>query len=73
MTEQAKTTYTVHKGTNRGEHIEMDIPVDAVKSPRETEAAFHRRVAVAVRVTKPECRTSSACCCRGPRSTSSSF
>ena len=59
MTGAKQHTYTL------GQLIEMDIPADVLKSRRETPAAFHRRVATAVRVIEPEGRTPSACCHRG--------
>ncbi len=53
MSRTPQHTYTVLKGTKTGLLIEMDIPADAVQLPRETQAAFHRRVATSVRVSKP--------------------
>lgn len=54
ISKQSRSTYTVYKANTLGQLIELDIPADAVKSPRETEAAFYARVAVAQRIIEPQ-------------------
>lgn len=63
MGDTSPRTYKVFKGNTAGQIIEMEIPVDAIQSPRETLAAFHRRVATAARISKQETRTPSSVRC----------
>jgi hypothetical protein len=46
MNTNTRNTYTVLLGSKTGDITELDIPVDAVKSPKETQAAFHQRASI---------------------------
>lgn len=66
MTATKHPSYTVLKADTSGRVFELTIPADAVKSPRETNAAFHRRVATGERDIASGTRTSA--CTGGPHS-----
>ncbi|MFK0032990.1 hypothetical protein [Pseudomonas monteilii] len=63
MIDTLKRTYTVLIGTKIGQLIELGIPVDAIQSPRESQAAFHRRLATAGRIRKPGTHIPGSCRC----------
>ncbi len=63
LTPDESPAYTTVIGCRCGKTFLLDIPAGAVKSPRETLGAFHRRVAVAV--TELDSRSPLPCCRRG--------